>query len=129
VCIAEGLLAFLPPDAQDRLLDNISDLSTPGSRLAAEIFGSQPDENGERAPDAVAAAGERWREHGFDVELAELRYDVERNDVAAYLDRHGWQTQVRTLNELFADNGLAEIPPTAGNPATGAYYCTAVRQA
>ena len=129
VWIAEGLLAFLPPDAQDRLLDSISSLSTPGSRLAAEVFGSQPDENGEQAPDAVAVAGERWREHGFDVELAELRYDVERNDVAAYLDRHGWQTEVKTLNELFADNGLPEIPPTAGNPAAGAYYCTATRQA
>lgn len=126
--IAEGLLAFLPPDAQDRLLDNITSLTAPGSRLAAEIFGSQPDENGEQAPDMVGVAGERWREHGFDVELADLRYDVERNDVAAYLDRRGWQTETRTLNELFADNGLPEIPQTAGNPAAGAYYCTAIRQ-
>ncbi len=83
--IAEGLLAFLPPDAQDRLLDNITSLAAPGSRLAAEIFGSQPDENGEQAPDMVGVAGERWREHGFEVELADLRYDVERNDVAEYL--------------------------------------------
>lgn len=30
--LAEGLLAFLPPDAQDRLLDNITALSAPGSR-------------------------------------------------------------------------------------------------
>ncbi|SOX54207.1 class I SAM-dependent methyltransferase [Mycobacterium ahvazicum] len=126
--IAEGLLAFLPPDAQDRLLDNITDLSTPGSRLAAEIFGNRPDENGEPAPDMVAIAGERWRAHGFDVELADLRYDVERNDVAAYLNRHGWQTESKTLNELFAANGLAEIPATAGSLADGTYYCTAIRQ-
>jgi methyltransferase (TIGR00027 family) len=126
--IAEGLLAFLPADAQDRLLDNIIGLSTPGSRLAAEIFGARPDENGEQAKDMVAVAGERWREHGFDVELADLRYDVERNDVAAYLDRHGWQTEVRTLNELFAANGLAEVPAVAGNPASDAYYCTAIKQ-
>ncbi|KAA8954309.1 MAG: SAM-dependent methyltransferase, partial [Mycobacterium sp.] len=33
--IAEGLLAFLPPDAQDRLLDNITGLSADGSRRAA----------------------------------------------------------------------------------------------
>jgi methyltransferase (TIGR00027 family) len=31
---AEGLLVYLPPDAQDRLLDNITELSAPGSRLA-----------------------------------------------------------------------------------------------
>ncbi|BBY20480.1 SAM-dependent methyltransferase [Mycobacterium stomatepiae] len=126
--IAEGLLAFLPADAQDRLLDNITALSTPGSRLAAEIFGARPDENAEQAKDMVAVAGDRWREHGFDVELADLRYDVERNDVAAYLDRHGWRTEVRTLNELFAANGLAEVPAVAGNPASDAYYCTAIKQ-
>jgi methyltransferase (TIGR00027 family) len=126
--IAEGLLAFLPPDAQDRLLDNIISLSAPGSRLAAEIFGSKLDESGEQPPDMVAVAGERWREHGFDVELADLRYDVERNDVATYLDQRGWQTSVRTLNELFADHGLPEVPSIAGNPASDAYYCTAIRQ-
>ncbi|WP_025737146.1 SAM-dependent methyltransferase [Mycobacterium genavense] len=126
--IAEGLLAFLPPDAQDRLLDNITGLSTRGSRLAAEIFGNKPDENGEPAPDLIAIAGERWRAHGFDVELADLRYDVERNDVAAYLGRHGWQTETKTLNELFAANGLPEIPASAGSLADGTYYCTAIKQ-
>lgn len=127
--IAEGLLAFLPPDAQDRLLDNITELSAPGSRLAAEIFVNRRDDEG--APtDMVAAASERWRAHGFDIELADLRYDVERNDVAEYLDGHGWQTTARTLNQLFIDNGLPEIPPTATNLATPAdnYYCTAIRQ-
>ncbi|CDO88854.1 SAM-dependent methyltransferase [Mycobacterium triplex] len=126
--IAEGLLAFLPPDAQDRLLDNITGLSSAGSRLAAEIFGNKPDENGEPAPDLIAIAGERWRAHGFDVELADLRYDVERNDVAAYLGRHGWQTEAKTLNELFAANGLPEIPASAGSLADGTYYCTAIKQ-
>ena len=33
---AEGLLGYLPPDAQDRLLDTITALSAPGSRLATE---------------------------------------------------------------------------------------------
>jgi methyltransferase (TIGR00027 family) len=33
---AEGLLPFLPPEAQDALLDNIIALSAPGSRLATE---------------------------------------------------------------------------------------------
>ena len=33
---AEGLLAFLPPDAQDRLLDNITTLSARDSRFASE---------------------------------------------------------------------------------------------
>ena len=33
---AEGLLVYLPPDAQDRLFDNITALSAPGSQLATE---------------------------------------------------------------------------------------------
>src|SRR5579875_419295 len=33
---AEGLLGYLPPDAQDRLLDTITALSAPGSRIATE---------------------------------------------------------------------------------------------
>jgi methyltransferase (TIGR00027 family) len=126
--IAEGLLAFLPPDAQDRLLDNITELSASGSRLAAEIFINPPDDNGEQAPDMLLNASKRWRAHGFDVELSNLRYDVERNDVATYLDSHGWQSVATTLNQLLADNGLPEIPPTAGNLATADnYYCTSIR--
>jgi methyltransferase (TIGR00027 family) len=125
--IAEGLLAFLPPDAQDRLLDNITQLSAAGSRLAAEIFVNPPDENGDQVPDPLHDASERWRAHGFDVAVSDLRYDVERNDVATYLDGHGWQTVSRTLNELLADNGLPEVPVTP--PAfTENYYCTAVRR-
>jgi methyltransferase (TIGR00027 family) len=127
--IAEGLLGFLPPDAQDRLLDNISELSVSGSRLAAEIFASRPDDDGVKAPDALLNSSERWRAHGFDIELADLRYDVERNDVAAYLDSRGWQTVSRTLNQLFVANGLPAIPPTSSDVTTPAdnYYCTAIR--
>ncbi len=126
--IAEGLLAFLPPDAQDRLLDNITELSAPGSRLAAEIFVNPADDDGNQAPDMLLTASERWRAHGFDIELSDLRYDVERNDVATYLDSHGWHTAATTLNQLLADNGLPEVPPAAGNLAlTDNYYCTSVR--
>ena len=33
---AEGLLVYLPPEAQDRLFDDITALSAPGSQLATE---------------------------------------------------------------------------------------------
>jgi len=126
---AEGLLAFLPPEAQHRLLDSITELSAPGSRLAAEIFANPPDVNGDQAPDLLQTASERWRAHGFDIELSDLRYDVERNDVAAYLDDHGWQTDSSTLNQLLAQNGLPEIPATPANEVfTQNYYCTAIRR-
>ncbi len=36
--IAQGLFGYLPPDAQDRLLDNVTALSAVGSRLASEAI-------------------------------------------------------------------------------------------
>ena len=44
---AEGLLPYLPPDAQDRLFDNITALSAPGSQLATEHV-PDPDAFSER---------------------------------------------------------------------------------
>src|SRR5882757_9098403 len=38
--IAEGLLVYLPPEAQDRLLDAVTALSAPGSRVATEAVPS-----------------------------------------------------------------------------------------
>src|SRR6202000_827117 len=35
--LAEGLLIYLPPEAQDRLFDNITALSVPGSTVATEF--------------------------------------------------------------------------------------------
>ena len=37
--LAEGLLMYLPADAQDRLFEQITALSAPGSRIAAETVG------------------------------------------------------------------------------------------
>ena len=36
-------------------------------------------------------SGDQWREHGFDVNLADLFYTGERNPVVDYLTAHGWQ--------------------------------------
>lgn len=40
---AEGLLIYLPPDAQDRLFDNIHELSAPGSAVATEFVPALKD--------------------------------------------------------------------------------------
>jgi methyltransferase (TIGR00027 family) len=117
--IAEGLLAFLPPDAQDRLLDNITALSADGSRVVAEIFMSNLE-----TMQTLQAATQKWYEHGLDVEIDSLGYEGKRNDVATYLDAHGWRT-VRTLaSQLLADNGLP-VPPR-NEAFTENYYCIAV---
>jgi methyltransferase (TIGR00027 family) len=118
---AEGLLGFLPADAQDRLLDSITALSADGSRLVAEVF-----LNSSANQQALNAAIHKWREHGLDVELDNLGFPGERNDVATYLEDRGWRPVRTQLNELLADNGLPLQSGDADAPFGKNYYCTAV---
>jgi methyltransferase (TIGR00027 family) len=104
---AEGLLVYLPPEAQDRLFDNIAALSAPGSRLATEFHPDAGASIGERA----AALRSEWQEHGFDVNLADLFYPGERNNVVDYLAEHGWQVSAQPRPELFVEYGK-EFPDT-----------------
>jgi methyltransferase (TIGR00027 family) len=115
---AEGLLGYLPPDAQDRLLDTITELSAPDSRVAVESVPNINPEDHEKAIQRMQAASERWRDHGFDLDFAELVYLGDRNEAAAYLGDHGWQLSRSGVKELFANNGLAPLPDNdedAGN--------------
>ena len=98
---AEGLLAYLPPDAQDRLFDNITALSAPGSQLATEYH---TDAGASIAERAQAISGQ-WRGHGFDVNLSDLFYAGERNPVVDYLSAHGWQVSARSRPEVFDSYG------------------------
>jgi len=108
--IAEGLLGYLPPEAQDRLLDNISALSADGSRLATEAIPDMSQVDHEQAREMMRRATAKWRAHGFDLEFSELGYEGDRNDVAAYLDTLGWRSTGTPMSELLADNGLPPIP-------------------
>ncbi len=106
---AEGLLGYLPPEAQDTLLDTVTELSAPGSRLATESAPTQDPANEERVRMRMQSIAAHWREHGFDLDLTELVYFGDRNEAATYLDHHGWHTSGSTLRELFAANGLPPI--------------------
>jgi methyltransferase (TIGR00027 family) len=108
--IAEGLLlGYLPPDAQDRLLDNLTALSAPGSRFATESMPNfnQLDEG--KIQERMQTLTQSWHDHGFDIDMAELMYPGDRNEVATYLDTHGWQTLASSTAELFAATGLPPI--------------------
>jgi methyltransferase (TIGR00027 family) len=118
---AEGLVGFLPGEAQDRLLDNITALSADGSRLVAEVF-----LNSAANLQALNGATQRWREHGLDVELKNLGFPGDRNDVATYLGDRGWRVVRTPLNQLLADNGLPLQSSDPEAPFARNYYCTAV---
>jgi methyltransferase (TIGR00027 family) len=106
---AEGLLGYLPPAAQDRLLDTITELSAPGSRIALESVPNVNPEDHEKAIERMRDASERWRDHGFDLDFAELVYLGDRNEAAAYLGDHGWELTRNSVKDLFAANGLPPI--------------------
>jgi methyltransferase (TIGR00027 family) len=125
---AEGLMPFLPPDAQDRLLDSITALSPPGSQLATENVRGATDVVQTMA-DRMRAVTEQWREHGFDVEMTDLWYAGDRNDVVEYLGAHGWTTTTSSVPELFAAHGLS-LPTDAKQETetiTELQYVTATR--
>ena len=98
---AEGLLVYLPPEAQDRLFDNIAGLSAPGSRIATEHLDLRniPSDWAEKLT-------ERSRRIGSDIDLAELFYTGDRNTAADYLSAHGWRVDIRTTEEAYAANGF-----------------------
>jgi methyltransferase (TIGR00027 family) len=107
---AEGLLGYLPPDAQDRLLDTITELSAPGSRVAVESVPNIDASDHEKAIERMRQASERWRDHGFDLDFGELVYLGDRNEASAYLGNHGWRLSRSSVKELLAANGLPPLP-------------------
>jgi methyltransferase (TIGR00027 family) len=102
--IAEGLLIYLPPEAQDRLFDNITALSAPGSRLATEHMDIQGS-----ADEWTEKLNERSRSMGSNIDLAGLFYAGERNTAGDYLSSKGWDVAIWSTREAYAVNGF-ELP-------------------
>ena len=96
---AEGLLVYLPDEAQDALFDNITALSAPGSRLAFEFV-----------PDTAVFADPRWRAHHD--RMSELGFEVDFNDLVY----HGQRSHIRRLSEA---RRLADLAPHGHGVARG----------
>ena len=103
--IAEGLLIYLPAEAQDLLFDRIDELSAPGSRVATEHIPDLSMFSDERAQ----LISDRLKQYGHDFEMRDLIYHEKRSDVVDYLTGHGWDVTVRTVPDAYADNGF-EFP-------------------
>ncbi|OMC21315.1 class I SAM-dependent methyltransferase [Mycobacterium colombiense] len=110
--LAEGLLIYLPPEAQDRLFDNITALSAPGSTIATEFVPGIVDFDAERVREMSGS----FREHGVDIDMASLVYAGERNHVVDYLSSIGWRPEGITRTELFERNGIEVPAPENDDP-------------
>jgi len=122
--IAEGLLIYLPPDAQDRLFDHITALSPAGSRLATEFMPAM-DAFTDPPADGDEPGADRWRRLGFHDNLAGLVYVGERSHVIDYLRRLGWQVSGSGVEELFAANGFDHHDDEMTEKFAGFQYLTA----
>ncbi|BBX65370.1 putative S-adenosyl-L-methionine-dependent methyltransferase [Mycobacterium saskatchewanense] len=110
--LAEGLLIYLPPEAQDRLFDNITTLSAPGSTIATEFVPGIIDFDADRVREMAGT----FREQGMDVDMASLVYAGERNHVVDYLTDKGWDVEGVTRTELFQRRGIPVPPPENDDP-------------
>ncbi len=111
--LAEGLLMYLPADAQDRLFEHITELSAAGSRIAVETMGVQADERREQMRERFERiAAQFGMQDALDVQ--ELIYsDPDRADVAVWLADHGWQSKAVTSQDEMRRLGRAvEIADT-----------------
>jgi methyltransferase (TIGR00027 family) len=119
--IAEGLLVYLPPNAQDQLFDNIASLSAPGSRLATEFVPSTDIFSDERS----RGRSERWRRLGITVDMKELVYHGERSHLIRYLEAGGWQVSADDVPDLYAANGFTLPDDEQGAAMADVKYITA----
>ena len=110
--LAEGLLIYLPPEAQDRLFDNITALSAPGSAIATEFVPGIIDFDADRVREMSGS----FRDHGVDVDMASLVYAGERNHVVDYLRSKGWDVEGVTRTELFKRHNIEVPTPEHDDP-------------
>jgi methyltransferase (TIGR00027 family) len=114
--LAEGLLMYLPADAQDRLFEQISRLSAAGSRVAVETAGSHAPQRREE----MRVRFERIAEElGMPevIDISDLTYDdPDRADVAEWLNAHGWAATAEPSHEVQRRLGRhVEVPMDDGD--------------
>lgn len=124
--LAEGLLIYLPPDAQDRLFDLITENSAAGSTIGTEYVPGIVDFDVEKAREMSAPLAD----HGIDIDMSSLVYAGQRNHVVEYLRKSGWQVDGSPSDALFEKFGMTvpaaevdeifgEIVYVAGRMPTG----------
>ncbi|TCK21514.1 methyltransferase (TIGR00027 family) [Pseudonocardia endophytica] len=95
VWLAEGLLPYLPADAERLLFERVQELSAPGSRIAVEHFADSVD-------DILANPNFRsLSERLVGTDVAGLFFDEPRGEGPdAWLSTHGWDVRSGAVRDL-----------------------------
>jgi methyltransferase (TIGR00027 family) len=129
---AEGLVRYLPAQAQDLLFERIDSLSVAGSWVASNVPGG-----GFAEPDLVRRQHEdmqRLRATAAKLVNAEITdyddlwYPEERTPVDGWLREHGWDVSVATFKELMTRYGRS-VPQGAEDSMPPTLYVSAQRRA
>jgi methyltransferase (TIGR00027 family) len=117
---AEGLLPYLPAEAQDLLFERVLDLSAPGSRVAVEAFAddfystesrAKREEQTQRYRVVAARMG-----RNEPTSMSNLFYEEERAAVKEWFADRGWNAEEVSALDLMAHNGRR--PPDDLDDAT-----------
>jgi methyltransferase (TIGR00027 family) len=129
---AEGLVRYLPAQAQDLLFERIHSLSVAGSWVASNV-----PSQGFTDPDRVRRQREdmqRMRAAAAKLVNAEITdfddlwYPEERTPVDGWLREHGWDVSVATFDELLSRYGR-NVPEGAEDSMPPTLYVSAQRRA
>jgi methyltransferase (TIGR00027 family) len=126
--LAEGLLMYLPAEAQDRLFTLVGELSPAGSRIAAETAASHADERREQMRERFKKVAEQI---GLEqtIDVGELMYrDENRANVAEWLNQHGWRAAGQNSGDVMRRMGRwVEGVPMADDKQAFSEFVTAER--
>ncbi|ORW90044.1 SAM-dependent methyltransferase [Mycobacterium szulgai] len=126
--LAEGLLMYLPAEAQDRLFTQIGELSPAGSRIAAETAGNHSDERREQMRERFKKVSETL---GLEqtIDVGELIYrDEDRAALGDWLNDHGWRAAAQNaIDEMRRVGRWVEGVPMADDRQAFSDFVTAER--
>lgn len=127
--LAEGLLMYLPGDAQDRLFTQVGELSAAGSRLAAETAASHADDRRQLMRERFMKVAEQVG-LGETLDVGELMYrDENRAALDEWLNDNGWQATAQNSADEMQRLGrwLIDVP-MADDKEAFSDFVTAERQ-
>jgi methyltransferase (TIGR00027 family) len=120
--LAEGLLMYLPADAQDRLFELVTELSASGSRVSAETVGNHSEERREESRERFEKFADQL---GIErtIDMQNLMYnDPDRAEVTDWLNAHGWLASgERSIDAMRRLDRWVELPMTNDPDAFGTF--------
>ncbi|SON59526.1 Putative S-adenosyl-L-methionine-dependent methyltransferase [Mycobacterium simulans] len=126
--LAEGLLMYLPADAQDRLFTQVGELSATGSRIAVETSPLHGEERRQEMRERFKRVADVL---GLEqtVDVQELIYhDQDRAVVADWLNGHGWRAAAQNARDEMRRVGRwIDGVPMADDKEAFAEFVTAER--